>query len=171
MPMLHSKHWFILLKLFSSSSKSYIKVLTFSMTRVLHVRCFRMYSDQVLDSWATKALSSIRISVSIWAFCGPHNSLPVHASSQSRRRRMSSTSCLQTVQQWQVKKRTITEKDRKLKHCFPIPPEIPENFSFRSLPPFHRTPHKGPRWVWWPLSYHPTRPDGRLAPSSTVCRP
>lgn len=143
MPMLHSKHWFILLKLFSYSSKSYNYIyksphlfpwLAFSISGALECipsSWFLSYQGATLNQNPCINLS----------FC-PHNSLPVHASSQSRRRRMSSTSCLQTVQKYKWKSEQSQKKIEKLKHRFPIPPEIPEKFRLRSLPPFHHTVYR-----------------------------
>lgn len=174
MTMLHSKHWFILLKLFSSSSKSYnyIKVRTFSMTRVFSMsgalECipsswFLSYQGATLNQNQCINLSFL------WS---------PHFTSSSRLKPIKATShvlhlLLANGSKIQMKKRTITEKDRKIEASFSNTTWNPWKFQFpvpSTLSPY-RIPHKGPRWVWWPLSYHPTRPDGRLAPSSTVCRP
>lgn len=132
------------------------------MTRVLHVRCFRMYS-KFLISWATKALPSIRISVSIWAFVVPTIHFQFTPQANQGDVACPPPPACKRFKNTREKKRTITEKDWKIEASFSNTTWNPWKFQFpvpSTLSPY-RIPHKGPRWVWWPLSYHPTRPDGR----------
>lgn len=63
-------------------------------------------------------------------------------SNQFRRPRMSFTSCF-PGSKILVKKWTITEKEKTIKHVFPILPETPEIFRLRSIPHFHHTIYRG----------------------------